>query len=337
VEPIDPQGGLEPRPEVTEPPVPAAAVTSEIPPPPMPSEAPWGAPTEPIGGGGMGPPPPKRSLTRLFLVGGAIVVILGIVIGIVVASGGGGETPLADLSSGPATPAPSPTVAPPVGFTAKGQKVPFGVVLTWSAPTGQAVQGYRIYRESVQIAAVPSETTTYTDSNVKPGKSYTYEIVTRGDGLVQSARVSSIADVPIPPLSSARLKGTFNAKMKTTSQSGYTSNLGSFTLGWNFKPKCGEGSCDVTWKDLSYKDFKTTLDRKGVNYSGSDSGTFFGTCGGAKGTSTLTLTLHVVKAKVIDGEWRATKLEGILVESHASAFGCVSGGAHFSVTATLGG
>lgn len=339
MDPTDPQDGMEPRPEPIEPPAPAPAITSEIPPPPpMPSEAPWAAPPEP-GGQGVGPPqPPKRSRARLFVVGGAIVVILGIVIGVVASSGGGGQTPLADISpSGTPAPSASPTVAPPIGFTATGKSVPFGVVMTWSAPTGQAVQGYRIYREGVQIATVPSETTTYTDSNVKPGKSYTYEIVTRGDGLVQSARVSAAVDVPVPPLASARLKGTFNAKMKTTSQSGYSGNLGSFTLGWNFKPKCGEGSCDVTWKDLAYKEFKTALDRKGVNYSGSDSGTFFGTCSGAKGTSTLTLTIHVVKAKVIDGEWRATKLQGTVVESHASAFGCVSGGAHFTVTASLGG
>jgi hypothetical protein len=339
VEPTDPHDGMEPRLEATEPPSPARAVTSEIPPPPpLPFEAPWGVPTEP-GGQGMGPPPPpKRSRARLLLVGAAIVVILGIVIGVVVASGGGGGTPLADLSpTGAPAPSASAMVAPPVGFTATGQSVPFGVVMTWSAPAGQAVQSYGIYREGVPIATVPSETTTYTDSNVKPGKSYTYEIVTRGDGLIQSARVSSVVDVPVPPLSSARFKGTFDAKMKTTSQDGYTNKLGSFTLGWNFKPKCSEGSCDVTWKDLYYKEFRTTLDHKGVNYSGSDSGTFFGTCSGAKGTSTLTLTLHVVKAKVIDGEWRATKLQGTMVESHASAFGCVSGGAHFTVTANYGG
>jgi hypothetical protein len=271
------------------------------------------------------------------LIGAGIVVVAGIVIGILIASGGG-KKPVAALGpTTPPAPAPSPTVAPPLGFTAKGQAVPFGVIMTWSAPTGETVQGYRIYRQSVEIASVPTGTTTYTDSNVKPGKHYTYEIVTRGTGLIQSARVSSEVDVPVPPLSSARFQGTFDAKLKTTSQSGYTNNLGSFTLGWNFKPKCGEGTCDVTWKDLYYKDFKTTMDRKGVKYSGSDAGTFFGTCGGAKGTSTLTLTLHVVKAKVISGEWRATKLEGTLVESHASAFGCVSGGAHFSVTATYGG
>jgi hypothetical protein len=336
LEPTVPRGGLEPGPEATEPPA-VTSITSEIPPPPMPAEAPLGQafPAEPAGGNGMGPPPPKRSRARLMLIGAGILVVAGIVIGVVIASGGG-KKEVASLNPTATTP-PAPSVAPPVGFTAKGQAIPFGVVMTWSAPTGQGVQGYRIYREGVQIATPPSGTTTYMDSNVKPGKTYTYEILTRGTGLIQSARVSSDVVVPVPPLSSARFEGTFDAKMKTTSQSGYSDNLGSFTLGWNFKPKCSEGSCDVTWKDLHYKDFKTALDRKGVNYSGSDTGKFFGVCGGAKGTSTLTLTLHVVKAKVIAGEWRATKLEGTLVESHSSAFGCVSGGAHFSVTATYGG
>jgi hypothetical protein len=149
--------------------------------------------------------------------------------------------------------------------------------------------------------------------------------------------VSTVVEVPVPSLSVARLDGTFNAKLKTTSQYGYVGSLGNFTLGWKFTAKCDEGACDVVWKDLYYKDLKTTLHRKGVNYSGTDTGKFFGTCSGVKGSSTLTLTLHVVKAKVIHGEWVATKLDGTFVESHASAFGCVSGGAHFDLTAGFGG
>jgi hypothetical protein len=269
-------------------------------------------------------------------VGGAIVVILGIVIGAVLAGGGGKRPAVAISPSALTSPSPSATVAPPVGFTATGQTDPFGVVLTWSAPVGQSVQGYRIFRAGVQVAAVPSGTTTYLDSNVTPGGTYTYEILTRGEGLFQSTKVSTDVNVPVPPLSSARLDGSFNVRFKTSSQFGYVGSLGKFTLVWNFKAKCDQGACDVTLKDFSIKDLKTTLTRKGgVNYSGTDSTKFIGTCGSVQQTSMLTVELQVVEADVIDLEWRATKLEGTAVESHPSAFGCASGGAHFSITATF--
>jgi hypothetical protein len=261
------------------------------------------------------------------------VVTLGIIIGVVI-GGGGGKEPAVSTSPSAST-SPSPTVAPPVGFTAEGQADPFGVVLTWSAPVGQAVQGYRIYRAGVQVAAVPSRTTTYMDSNVTPGETYTYEILTRGKGLFQSSKVAADVTVPVPSLSSARLDGSFNVKFKTTSQHGYVGGLGSFRLIWNFKSKCDQGACDVTLTDFSIEDLKTTLRRNGVNYSGKDSTKFIGSCGSVQQASTLTVELHVVKADVIDVEWRAAKLEGTVVESHSSAFGCTSGGARFSITATF--
>jgi hypothetical protein len=282
------------------------------------------------------PDPARRSRTRLLLIGGGILVLLGAAIGIAIASGGSKKTgALPGASSPAASPSASPTVSPPTGFTAKGKTDPFGVVLTWSAPVGQSVRGYRIYRAGIQIAAVPSGTTTYMDSNVAPGETYTYEILSRGEGLFQSTKVSTDVKVPVPALSSARLDGTFTVKFKTTSQYGYVGSLGNLTLGWDFKPKCKQGACKVTLKDLSIKDLKTTLTRKGVNYSGTDSAKFIGSCGGVQGTSTLTVDLHVVKARVIEGEWRATKLGGTVVESHPAVMGCTSGGAHFSVTATF--
>jgi hypothetical protein len=306
--------------------------TPDFPPPPTPGGAPWSPPpTGPVHGAVT--PAPKRPRTRLVLVGGAIVVIIGIVIG--VAIGEGGRNQAAITPSASTSPSPSPTVAPPVGFSARGQTDPFGVVLTWSAPEGQSLQGYRIYRDGEQVAAVPSAITTYVDSNVTPGATYIYEILTRGTGLFQSSRVATQVVAPVPSLSSARLDGSFNVRFKTTSQSGYVRELGTFRLVWNFTSMCDEGACDVTVRDFSIKDLKTTLARHGVNYSGKDSTTFIGSCESVQQTSTLTVKLHVVEADVVDVEWRSTRLEGTVVESHPSAFGCAAGGAHFDVTAAF--
>jgi Fibronectin type III domain len=321
VEPNDSQHVSEPRPPPPDPVPPRADATPD-------SVAP----------GGSVPPTRGRSPRRGLLIGGAIAAIVAVVVAVVIVSGGGDEEPLA-AASPPATfaapsPSPSPTVGPPLGFTAKGKAVPFGVVLTWSAPAGQSVQGYRISRGHLAIATVPSGETTYTDTNVKPGRTYTYGIVTRGTGILESDQVTTEVDVPVPPLSSARLEGNFNAKLHSTSQSGFSGDVGDLAEGWNFKPKCKEGACDVTWKDLHYKELKTVLARKGAGYKGSDSGKFFGQCSGVVGVSSVALELHVVKGRVIGGEWRATKLEGTLVESHPSSLGCVSGGVTFTATVT---
>jgi hypothetical protein len=342
MDPTDPQGMPAPDPGVTvargatdTAPILVPPAAGEVPPPPIPGEAPAEPVTSLPGPAGGMPPPPKRSRTRMLLIGAGILVVAGVAIGAVAASSGGKKAAQA-VSSAPSTspsPSPSVVVAPPVGFAAKGQTSPFGVRLSWSAPVGEAVQGYRLYREGVQIAAVPSETTDYLDSNVSPGKTYTYEILTRGEGLFQSAKVSTDVMVPVPSLASARVDGTFEVKFKTTSQSGYVGSLGTFTLGWDFTPKCREGACNVTIKDVSIKDLKTTLTRKGATYSGSDAAKFIGGCGGVTDTSNLTVDLRVKKARIIEGEWRATKLVGTVVESHPALRGCTSGGAHFSVTA----
>jgi hypothetical protein len=175
------------------------------------------------------------------------------------------------------------------------------------------------------------------DSNVAPGETYTYAILTRGEGIEQSDKVSTDVNVPVPSRASARLDGTFSVKFKTTSQTGYVGSLGTFTLGWKFSPKCDSGSCNVTMKDVSIKDLKTTLTRKGASYSGADSAKFIGSCGGVADSSDLIIDFKVVKARIISGEWRATKVTGTVVESHPSVRGCTSGGAHFTITGTYAG
>jgi hypothetical protein len=357
LDPVDPPGGAESGPataeaiapaavtlptESVEAVAPASTVTQELPAPPaVPSESGWALPGTPAEPTGPTPPgsPPKRSPARMILIGAGILVVIGIVVGVAVAGGGGKKTPVAvsPAASVSASPAAPPAVAPPVGFTAKGQTSPFGVAMSWTAPSGQTVQGYRIYRGTIQIAAVPASATTYLDQNVMPGESYTYAILTRGDGLFQSDKVSTSVKVPVPPLSSARLDGTFSVKFKTTSQSGYVGSLGKFTLGWKFTPKCDAGACNVTVKDLSIKDLKTLLTRKGVSYSGADSAKFIGSCGGVADISALTIVVKVAEADIIGGEWRAIKLTGTVVESHPAVRGCVSGGAHFSITGTYTG
>ena len=274
---------------------------------------------------------PRRSGKKLVAIGAAVLLVAGAIAGIVLAGGGGGP------KSAP-TRAHPPTPAAPVGLTATAAVAPFAVTLSWSEPSGSVkILGYKIFRDQLEIAAVPVGTTTYTDGNVFPGKTFTYGVVTRGDGVLESERVSAQVDVPVPAMTTARVSGTFNVKFRTVSQSGYVGSLGRFTAGWEFNPKCDHGACSVIWKDVSEKSLKTTLRRKGGNYSGSDAGKFLGHCGHVMGTTTVTLAFHITKARATDGEWLATKLVGTVTEHHPSQLGCTSGGATFNVSATLAG
>jgi len=274
---------------------------------------------------------PKGSRTRTFAIVGVAVAVVAGIIAVAVASGGGGTS----TGTRP-TPATSPSVGLPVGLAATARGAPSGVTLTWSGPSGKAeITGYLIYRDGTQVGIVPASTTTFLDANVIPGQTYTYEVQTRGAGILRSGRVSAQVDVPIPALSLARVEGSFDVHAKTRSQRGYVGKLGKFTLGWDFAPICPTGACVTRWTDLSNKGLKAVLTRRGAKYSGSDKGKFTARCGRVVVTSTVAFKIRVTKAEARGGEWRAVRLLGTMTEHHAAQLGCVSGGAVFSITLTL--
>ncbi|NOX88062.1 MAG: T9SS type A sorting domain-containing protein [Calditrichaeota bacterium] len=75
---------------------------------------------------------------------------------------------------------------PPASFSVTGEKDHIG--LKWEAPADESVQGFRVYRSEGKynnpdelIFECASDTTTYKDYNVKPGKHYYYYIVSLGE------------------------------------------------------------------------------------------------------------------------------------------------------------
>jgi hypothetical protein len=101
------------------------------------------------------------------------------------------------------------------------------------------------------------------------------------------------------------------------------------------RPKCRHGACDVTWRDVSEKSVHGILKQRGKEYSGSYTGWFFVSCEGTHSTSNVDISLRVAKANVLDGEWRATKLEGTIDSSETPQFGCRSAEASLSIKALL--
>jgi len=288
----------------------------------------WPASTAPIPEVPQPPPPGRRRAVAVIAVVVALVVAGGV--GAVIALSGGSSK--AHPSAAP-TAAPSPSLVPPAGLTASAE--PFSVTLSWSQPAGGAsIDTYLIYRNDSPVDEVEAGTTTYSDKGVTPGKKYTYELKAKG-GTLETEFVSVSVTTPKPPVADARLAGDFNVNFTITSSTGFQTVDPHFTAGWHFKPKCKTGACEVTWSDLSEDSLKAALKRKGATYTGSDSGLFFATCGTHQVTSDITIDFKVTKAKGIDGEWLATRIEGTVTHFASAQLGCVSSSATMKIAGTL--
>jgi hypothetical protein len=223
-------------------------------------------------------------------------------------------------------------VLPPSDFGAKPTS--FSISLSWVAPTGEPeVDQYVLYRNGSAIESVDGSTTTHVDDHLTPGEDYSYEIEARAGELI-SERVGVEARTPIPPLRAARVVGVFNVRTKQLSASGYRTHPVQ-NFGWRLRPRCSEGSCDIRWNDLQSRRIRSVLERRGARYKGTYRGVFNTTCAGARSVSVVRIRFRVAAARMIDGEWRATRLKGMLYQTEASQLGCVSSYARTSLRARL--
>jgi hypothetical protein len=231
----------------------------------------------------------------------------------------------------PATTEAEPTsVSPPSDLTAEANA--FSVVLTWVAPVGDPqVEEYTVYRDGSPISSVPAPEASFTDEDVVPGRRYSYEVEAQAGELV-STRVAAETTTPTPPLRAARVEGTFSVRTKELSSTGYT-RLREPTYGWQFRPRCRSGACDVRWSSLQQKRVRGLVNRHGARYQGSYTGFFNVLCSGARATSSVTIRFRVAAARPIGSEWRAARLLGTLTQSEAAQLGCVSSRAKLAIRA----
>jgi hypothetical protein len=238
-------------------------------------------------------------------------------------AGGGGSS---------VTPTAPATLLPPEGLSgvAKG----FSVVLTWSAPSDSAkVVGYEVMRNGDLLESLGPEETTLTDFDVRPGRSYTYEV--RSLGVVRASEPAMTdVEIRVPPLSAARLAGDFDVETKLVEKSGY-SKFEPLSFGWRFKPRCNEGACDVVWRDVGDRHVHALLKHRRKRYVGDYEGVFIIACEGSRSISSVHVSVELDKARAVGGEWRVTRFRGRLSTSEASQFGCVSSHAVLSLKGKL--
>ncbi len=125
-----------------------------------------------------------------------------------------------------------PVPSPPTGLTITRSSLP-QLVLNWTAPSGSYVIQYLIERlvgsTWTQIAVVPASSTTYTNTGLTCGTSYSYRVRARnGDGYsTYTSQASDTACLVVPPTnltataSTSAVSITLNWTDTNTTETGY--------------------------------------------------------------------------------------------------------------------
>lgn len=231
------------------------------------------------------------------------------------------SSPSPELSVTPMAPSPSALTAVKQTTTS--------IVLGWDPPASSPTPDqYLVFRNGEQVATVAGSEPTFADSKLTPATGYEYTIAAAwGSRTSEASEVLSLK-TKTPPLSAARLTGSWPVQMKMThSDGGGWPKVGKkWDAEWDFTPKCDSGPCSiVTHAQIEAADspFTMTLTRKGTDYSGSAK-MRISACRGTSNKDTVTIRLRVTKAEVVDGEWVATGIKGTL--SVRSPYISVGGG-----------
>jgi len=270
---------------------------------------------------GQAPATPRRR-RRWVVVLLAAVVVLGLAAGLVVWA--------------PWTP---PPVLRPTGLVA-GPSTANSVAFHWSRPrTGPLPDKYLIIGMQTAGGSVPGTVTSYRQTGLTPATPYQYRVVAvrGGKRSPQSALVT--VRTLTPPVSQARLQGSWSVYARTIGPAPSGHRNGYMT--WNLSPACAAGPCDVT---LHGKDgrisFQAKLTRSGAVYTGRAVATF--RCGSAHNSipnpATLKIRIHPTKATGEKTAWAATSFAGhlVLVFQYVSnsAFYCSAETVNAAVTGT---
>jgi hypothetical protein len=324
-----------PGPPLPEPPPGAAPIV----PPPWPSAEPTpeAAPTVPMAWppagvpGGVsepgGEPPAARGKRTIILVAALLIVLAGGAIAAVALLGG-------NSPSKPKAGQPTLAAGPKVTGIQATPVSAIEVDLTWTA-TGP-VQLFYVYRNGNVLSTESSSTMSYKDLSLAPNRSYTYAVEAADSAGNRSDRAETMArTLPPPPLADARLQGQYIIRAKYLSENFTNKSVGQVeTQGWRFQPTCAHGPCRVRLNLFAPGQTPTILARKGAEYDGSGAANI-GKCGSSKITETLTIAVHITRARFIEGVWMATAIAGTFKQYAPPNFSCQSGSAVQSITGSL--
>jgi hypothetical protein len=203
-------------------------------------------------------------------------------------------------------------------WTADGSN--WTVTLSWREPDGFRVDHYRVSRDGVTIADDVSSTS-FRDDDVHPGTRYAYRVA--GVGPAGESTLPAIEKVTTgrPPLSEARLEGTFALRMIVGSATGTRSAVRGGGISHTFEPRCREGACSVRWS-MRRARAEGLLRRDGASYTARlSTPLFIRNCFGRVVDEAVDVRFRIRAAAAYRHAWRATRIEGRIDEVSSFA-GC---------------
>lgn len=231
-----------------------------------------------------------------------------------------GDDPAATPASGSTTPGTivGLKAEQPAAWGPSGED--WAVTLTWSTSPGAGADRFEVRRDGVPIARDLSQPA-YVDPDVDPGATYGYAVL----GTAPDGAGTPPAGVRIrtnsPPLADARLEGSFLVDLAMAASTGVGRGTTPSRLLFRYAPRCGSGACSVRWTVRSQEP-EGVLTRSGAGYRGRAHGPFMiRSCDGGPIHERIAVTTRIVGAGPVERAWRATEIEGTVVES-GHAPGC---------------
>ena len=281
-----------------------------------------GSPQDPAADQDPGAAAPRKRRRWPLITLAALVVVAGLAVGLVLWA--------------PWTP---PPVLRPAGLTA-GPATANSISFHWSRPaSGPLPDKYQILSDGTVAGSVAGTVTSYRQAGLTPATGYQFRVVAvRGGKRSPQSAVLAVRTVT-PPISQARLQGSWNVNLKYLHPASRKRNG---TSAWTLSPGCPTGACDVTLHAINGKySFTMRLARAGARYQGQAVVNFY-PCG-PRGSSipdptTLRVRLRATDAVGQGQTWAATSWTGTMVGTYhyvsAATFYCSASSYTVSLTAT---
>jgi hypothetical protein len=215
------------------------------------------------------------------------------------------------------------------------------VVLHWSYPTDAATPAqFRVLRDGKPIATLDTSETQYVDASLWPDTRYEYEIEAIGDTNEVIGSEPVTVKTATPPLSDARLEGTFALDPVVRSSNLINVHPGkplrSFKV--SFQPTCKSGACGGRFTHYYVsvsKEFHAanhgTYEQRQESYLAELKGASMSWCAASGQTVLSTNDSAEYEIQVTDasvdkqGEWLATQIKGRDTEYYPFGTGCIGG------------
>ncbi|MGH2629513.1 MAG: hypothetical protein ACRDHI_02990 [Actinomycetota bacterium] len=209
----------------------------------------------------------------------------------------------------------------------------WSLTLSWREPEGFQVDHYRVVRDGVTVAGHVSGTT-FRDDGARPGTRYSYRVSGVGPAGKPTRPDVERVKTGQPPLSEARLEGTFALRMVVESASGTQNPVRGGAISHTFEPRCGKGACSVRWSMRTAR-ANGLLRRDGAVYAARlSTPLFIRSCFGRAVDEAIDVRLRVSAAAAYRHAWRATKVRGRIGE--VSSFkGCQAAAIVWNVRGAL--